>query len=124
MTHGILGDQKYEKVIETLLAASPEFSASQEYKDLIGTGDDLPGVVAAAYARFIKRNFHANENSSKELFEPLNNMAEWDDGQVNEMLENEVFEELFDSGSDELTNEMSGTLRERYFRWVKQWELR
>jgi hypothetical protein len=120
MTNFTLGTNKYDNVIDTL-SACPEFLASKELGELSGTGDDLPGVVAAAYARFIKRMLDDEQPFTK-FFEPLNTMAAWDDNRVNELLETEVFEELFDSEHGEsIAREMHGALKQMYLRWLRRW---
>jgi hypothetical protein len=89
-----LTSNPYESVID-ILTRNVDFVQSEHFQQLIGTGSDLPGVVAAAYARFVAsqiRNLPAYEVHA--LVDPLNELSALQDYRVDTMLREEVLEEL------------------------------
>jgi hypothetical protein len=84
----------YDAVIPTILGSVPDFAHSDEFKLLIGTAEDLPGVVAAAYARYIARLIRSRRVAVDDLVAPLNLMASWDDDRVDTMLHDEAIEQF------------------------------
>jgi hypothetical protein len=51
----VLVPSPYEDIPQWLTRSLPEFAASEEYASLRGIAEDLPGVVLAAFGRFLAR---------------------------------------------------------------------
>jgi hypothetical protein len=96
----------YSSVIPTLLKYGRGFKNSVEYGRLIGSAEDLPGVVACAYAAYLGRQFKMDPKYAiANLIYPLNLLASWDNSKVNTMLADEVVEQL---EADGVLNELEG----------------
>lgn len=82
-------------MVPLLKAMSPSFGVSPEYA-LVAENDDLPGVVLAAFGRFLIRVSATGPRSEVEHgAEAINTLYRWDDSQVRESLRDE-FIEAFD----------------------------
>ena len=84
----------YDAVIPAILHNVPDFEHSEEFRQLLGTAEDLPGVVAAAYARYMARLIASGLGQLDVLVAPLNLMASWEDDRVDTMLRDEAIEQL------------------------------
>lgn len=105
----------------SVLEAAPEFAASPERAGLDGHGEDLPGVVAAAYARFLSRKVAGlTDQGLARLILPLSNLAAWRDGPVDRLLEDEVFEMLDAPVARRLQPLMGEPLRDLYSAWAQR----
>jgi hypothetical protein len=101
-----------------LLTSERGFAESEEFKMLIGTAEDLPGVVASAYARYAGEHKHDGVEALQRLMRPFNQMASWHNEEVDTMLQDEVFEQLEADGSvEELTSGMSKELLSMLLMW-------
>jgi hypothetical protein len=94
MANFVLTGDRYEAIPTLLLRAGQGFSISPEFRLIARNGEDLPGVVAAAYARYVARMMQESPSSVTRLFEPLNEIASWDDYKTNTMLKDEVVEQF------------------------------
>jgi hypothetical protein len=113
-------ENKYDLVVPTLLKEGEGFGMSPEYKALAGTAGDLPGVVASAYASFVQRRAASEKSkeASQAIMAPLNKLATWNDPQVNQMLQDEVFVRLEDDGGAYLVEPaMNDDLHRLYETW-------
>ena len=94
MSKGSLSE-KYDLVIPIIVDRNKEFFHSPEYRQLVGNAEDLPGVIACAYARFLSRLIHSGRMESlRELISPINRIASWNDPKVNIMIQDEFIEQL------------------------------
>jgi hypothetical protein len=119
----VLGEDRYGLVIPRLLERGPGFAQSPEFTGLKGTGDDLPGVVAAVYAGYVGRLLRAGASAGEAaaLLAPLDEFVGWNDGPVETMIENEIFWQLDIDGTTALVEpHMSDALRDLHRRWTEK----
>lgn len=115
-------ENKYDRIIPLLMEIEG-FVDSPEYESIKEIAFDLPGVVSAAYSKYIIRVLCIFKDDQKiiPLMKPLNEMAEWRDQAVNNMLEDEVFEMFMDySNYKNLERFMSAELSSRFALWCKK----
>lgn len=115
---------RYLEVVPILKDETTGFSRSPEYRlwnDLLI--DNLPGVVAAAFAQFLARTAReGSETGSVEAgVRALSQLASWADSDVDTMLRDEVFDHLreHERAIEILRPMMSERLRNLYDRWAK-----
>ena len=95
----VSGDEPYDRVIPTILSQGSDFEDSDDFRRLIGNAEDLPGVVACAYARWVSARMRADPDAdAHDLFRPLNILAALKDEKVDTMLGDEVLEEFESQG--------------------------
>ena len=91
----VISGNAYDVVIPILLHLGRGFVGSEDYEALKGTADDLPGVVAAGYARYVARARKASDGDDwSVLIQPLNLLSAVGDPRIDEMLRDEVIEQL------------------------------
>ena len=116
-------EPKRSMVIGLVELEAKDFFHSEEYKSLSGYADDLPGVLAAAFARFLTR---LARSESPERLSPylsiLEKLANWHDADVDDLLRDEVFLaiSLDPIGSENLKKNMKGRLLAMYSDWQLQ----
>jgi hypothetical protein len=84
----------YHHVVPFLKAALPSFAASPDYRLVVGN-DDLPGVILAAYGRFLSRL--ASAGAAAELARgvaAIEALYGWDDMMVRTAIRDEFIESL------------------------------
>jgi hypothetical protein len=102
------------------LTGKGDFKLSKEFGDLRGTGDDLPGVVTSAYARYICNVLSTSQSSelARSLLEPINEFCRWDDLQLNSLIRDEFFERIITCKNiNEIKNAMSEELACLFAQW-------
>jgi len=116
-------EPKSSMVVGLLEAEAKDFFHSEEYKSLNGYADDLPGALAAVFARFLTR---LTRSVSPERLSPylsiLEKLADWHDAEVDDLLRDEVFWaiSLDPIGSEKLKSSMKGRLLEMYGDWQSE----
>src|SRR5262245_38495180 len=108
----------YEQLVGFLKSRAPDFANSAEYRLHKNEMDDLPGVILAAFGKYLART--ARENGAvTPLLLILEEIAEWNDASAQESLRDELFEaiETDDRGERILRARMTGRLRDMYEQW-------
>jgi len=93
-THAIPVDSPYQRLVPFLKAALPSFTESPDYR-LVAGNDDLPGVILAAYGRFLSRL--ASAGAAAELARgvaAIEALYDWDDAVVRTAIRDEFIESL------------------------------
>lgn len=117
---GEIGEPNFElvpsrlpEVIPRLMEAPLGFAGSPEHASLIGSADDLPGVIASNYAAYVVRQERegAPPKRLKELMEPLREFASWNDSEVSALLQDSVLEQFrADGASEDLWSELAARM--------------
>jgi hypothetical protein len=111
--------RRYNDVIP-IITDNSDFVGSDQYRKIVGIADDLPGVVAAAYAKYLGAHRHSRLNNRIELMRPFNEFAGWHDVEVDNMLRDEVFEQMAaDESLVEFKSAMNSDLLNLLHHWFR-----
>ena len=114
---------RYLDVVPILKDQTTGFATSPEHRLWGEQMDDLPGVVAAAFAQYLARIALDGSEMGivKAGVEALSELASWGDGEVDTMLRDEVFDNLGDDvrAIEVLRQMMSERLQRLYDHWIE-----
>jgi hypothetical protein len=108
----------YAALVKFLKTRSPDFAQAPEYQLHRGDADDLPGVILAAFGKYVGRTAREGGDTST-LLTTLEAVADWNDASIQSQLRDELFESIENDPDAErmVRGQMAGHLRDRYEQW-------